>query len=121
MEKSVELILAKLDELIVSAGGQISGFYPYVMKQQFIIGLTLLLTFLVLGVFTIISTVVIRKKWQLIYAKDLEPVIMVPIISGISSGFLLVAFLVQGLGRFINPHYFAVRTIVEMAQNILSK
>ena len=65
MEQSVQLIVSKIEELIVATGGKVQIFYPYVVKQQIIYGLVILgeliISIILLSVGLKIGT---KCKWE---------------------------------------------------------
>ena len=116
MEKSVELIVSKIEELIQAVGGGIKIYYPYVVRQQIIEGLSWLLGMIMCSIILWCGTKILiqptspDKEWKDIIGGAL-------ILIGIIIFFLLlITFLTDGIGRLLNPHYFAVRDILSMVK-----
>ena len=120
MDKSmVEMVLVKLEELVIAAGGQLQNFYPCAVRQQFILGAIAGVSFLALLLITIISAKLVRKHWDYLYKKDMEWLIAVPINTGIASLITSIVFIVEGIPRLLNSHFYAVQEIINMAKNLL--
>ena len=121
METSIQLIVSKIEELIIASGGKIQAFYPYVVKQQMIIGATWLVGIVLTVIFASLGIRwVVWGKWDCDEPADAKTVIGIVFCFLAVVGMLVVLIsCTEGLGRLINPHYWAVQAIFDMGGKLI--
>ena len=120
INESVGLIVDKLGELIKACGGEIRTYYPYVFKQQIIMGWVevialIFLPFVYWGIFTL---------WGKDCISDSGNPTLKGVIAIVLSLFglvytLMVLFSVEIIFALFNPHYYAVQKIIELGKSLL--
>lgn len=102
------------EELIVVCGGKVQAFYPYVMRQQWLEGITSL------GVF-MISVIIFIIGLKLETENDCQPILKWFLI-GIGGFMGLVSFLylwLEGFLKLFNPNFYAVQAIIEIGSKLI--
>ena len=118
MEQSVSLILEKLDQLIVAVGGSVEAFYPYVVKQQIIWGVTTI-------ILTIFSLFLAGVGFYCGHKANWEetPLGAFGFIATLVGGLLFVVgfgtLWAYGIGQLLNPNYYAVKNILEIGETLI--
>ena len=113
MNESVELIVAKIEELIIATGGKIEAYYPYVVREM-IIGAVLP----IIGMFIAIPLLIKgiregeRKNWE-------DGAYFGFVIAGGIGSVLSVLTSFAYFSQLLNPHYHAVQRIIEMGSNLV--
>ena len=70
MTETTQLILAKMDELLAMGGAKISEFYPFLLKQQYVVAFGEFVGLAISTVLCLVSLKIIRMKWDYIYKQD---------------------------------------------------
>lgn len=124
MEGTIQLIIGKIEELIRVAGGKVELFYPYVLRQQYVVAIKM---FMCMVISLFIALIGIKwglkegkwNKWG--EAEDLKTRIGVIFLS--VGGSLLViftfAFVYDFLPRLLNPHFYAVKDLLELGKTLI--
>ena len=105
MEQLVKLVVSKIEELIGVVGGKIEAYYPYVVKQQVTKGVSLLVFMALLSI-VLVFCVKLEKKNS--HYKGLW------VGAAIFLFIAIIMFVFEGFPRLINPHFYAVKDILEM-------
>ena len=118
MNQSVQLIVSKIEELIVAVGGKVEAFYPYVVRQVvgegvlYLVGLVISIIVLVLGI-----RMGIKGEWE-DCAQGISGLVLT-VMGSITTIVLLMAVMCEGILQIINPHYYAIQRILEIGQGLL--
>lgn len=122
MDKSIILILEKFDQLLLVAGAKIQGFYPYVLQQQYIIAW--------IGIGAVITSGIVLAGCILYASKkgdNFDPNKGFLDVASIVIGFTAVIICIvavaivicDGVPRLINPHYYAVKEVLDMVRTAI--
>ena len=118
MDASIGLIVSKIEELIIATGGKIQAFYPYVLRQQYIYGF-LQLGIWLLSILAIVYGLITSTKhyWDNSDKSNIGELFL--IWGGIIFIITLIFLITDGLGRLLNPHYFAVQDLIELGSKLI--
>ena len=118
MEQSVSLIIAKIEELILAAGGGVRVYYPYVVRQVILEPLLSLIGFVMASIVCAIGFKTgCKNKWDDNTVIGFVAVVTV-FIGAIGMLVGLVGFLFS-LSQLLNPHYHAVERIISMGTSLI--
>ena len=116
MNQSVELMVSKIEELIGAVGGKIEEYYPYVVRQCIVEGIINLATIAIGSIFLYIGLKLgQRANWD----ENSWHWVACCIAGGVILFFSLMIFFMRGLPQLINPHYCAVKDILEMGRGLI--
>lgn len=119
MNESIQLIVSKIEELIVAVGGRVQSYYPYVVKQQIIQGIISIMLLVVSIIFLIIGLTLGHKiKWEETHFHFGEAIVLT-IIGGVGTFIFFVYAFVEGIPRLLNTHYFAVQKVIEIGSQLI--
>jgi len=125
IQGSVGLILGKLDELIKATAGQVTAYYPYVVRQQIIEGITSVV-FLLIGILLFGTGVlsINEKNWNQ-EGNPTRPLAIVFLVIGIIGFVFTLVGIIDasggGLTKLFNPNYYAVKDIIEIGKGLIAK
>lgn len=120
MSESVQLIVTKIEELIIATGGKIQAYYPYVVKQQ-IIGAVANLIALLLSIGLVFLGIGLVRRVDDWSGPQVKSVIalLLSVFGIFLLSLTLVQFSTEGIGQLLNPHYFAVQDILKMGSDLI--
>ena len=114
MESTIQLIVSKMEELIQATGGKIEIFYPYVVKQ--------IMTEGIICVGSLIMSIILCRVVLWLYKKYPNILDIMEGLLVFSVILIIICILLSiciGLPQLINPHYYAVKRILELGSGLL--